>query len=312
MCSALVDASPGIRSSTARAESAALDARFGLWVLSLSSLLMVVGIATVLAPMIPGAMCGTGVLQAMQGNGGRALAFRLLGLGILFAWQALDRLDRRQPDAPLAVTCARTLLLALPLLLLGAVDTARSFLALNASGTVDCCATVYDRFGSFADAVYTAGLPDAGWLGLAGALGLVLAALAAAVLRQGAGPTRAATGWVAALALTWSPAAAVALVNVLAAYHYEVLQHHCPWCLFLPEHRLVGFLLFGLLAAVGFEGVIARVAAGVAAGYPGMRAAAEKRARSACRKLLLYLCLFAAAACLPALVWRVRYGGWLG
>jgi hypothetical protein len=296
----------------ARAESASMRTRFGLWALSLSSLLLVVGITGVLPQTVPGAMCGTGVLQAMDGHGGRALAFRLLGLGTLFVWRVLDRLDRGHPEAPLAVPLARTLLLSIPFLLLAWIDTVGAFRALNTSGAVDCCAAVYDRFGSLEEAVHTAGLPDAAWLGLAAFLGLGLATAAAAALRRKDGPGPAITAWVAALAVLWSPAAVVALVRVLAAYHYEVLQHHCPWCLFLPEHRCVGFLLFGLMAVVLFEGVTSCVAAGIAGRFPCTVRAAQKRARSACRRLIFSLAAFTAAAGLPALVWRLRFGVWMG
>jgi hypothetical protein len=210
------------------------------------------------------------------------------------------------------VPLARTLLLALPFLMLALIDTARSFQAMNASGVVDCCAAVYDRFGSLEAAVHTAGLPDAVWLGLAAFFGLVLAGVAAATLRCRNKPIRTMTVWVAILAVSWPPVAVVALVNVLAAYHYEVLQHHCPWCLFLPEHRYIGFLLFGLLAVVLFEGIMAFVAAGIADRFPGTGKAAEARVLTACRRLLLSLTVFIAAAGLPALLWRMRYGVWLG
>ena len=112
--------------------------------------------------------------------------------------------------------------------------------------------------------------------------------------------------------LPWVAVAGVALVRVLAAYHYEVLDHHCPWCLFLPEHGGAGFLLYGSLLVVALEGPVAWLTACLAHRYPDTADAAGERAVSACRRVLTATAVFALGAGLPALLWRLRHGVWMG
>ena len=107
------------------------------------------------------------------------------------------------------------------------------------------------------------------------------------------------------------PMAAVGLVRVFSAYHYGVLHHHCPWCLFLAEHWLVGYPLFGALLVVLFDGVGVFLAARVAVREPILHAAGLARVRQGALRLLLAVLVFAVLAGGPALVWRLRYGVWM-
>ena len=59
-----------------RAETARLSAKFSLVVFILSTALLIIGITNVLPAIVPGAMCGTGVLQATDGMGTQALIYR--------------------------------------------------------------------------------------------------------------------------------------------------------------------------------------------------------------------------------------------
>ena len=60
-----------------RTETARLSAKFSLAVFILSSILLIIGITNVLPAIVPGAMCGTGVLQATDrlGRPGTHLSF---------------------------------------------------------------------------------------------------------------------------------------------------------------------------------------------------------------------------------------------
>ena len=66
-----------------RTETARLSAKFSLAVFIFSSILLIIGITNVLPAIVPGAMCGTGVLQATTGLGGRALIYRFLAFLIM-------------------------------------------------------------------------------------------------------------------------------------------------------------------------------------------------------------------------------------
>ncbi len=237
-----------------RAETAEMAARCGFWVLLAASLVLVVGITNVLPELVPGAMCGTGVLQATAGSGARALGFRFGALVLLCGWRMLETVNRRQPQRTLTVPAARLLLLTLPLALLAAGDTLQALAGLDVHQPVDCCAVVYDQFRPPELAGRAAGLPDGLWLALFGGGACLLGVLAVSLARA-ADPVRGRwPGALAGASLLWAGAAAMALVRVLAAYTYQVLHHYCPWCLFLPEHRFVGFPLFGALLLAALEG----------------------------------------------------------
>jgi hypothetical protein len=295
-----------------RSEVASMLGRFAWWLAAAGSLLLVAAIAGVLPDLVPGAMCGTGVVNASDGAATRALVTRGLALAGLSTWHLLDRLDRSAPEAPLRPTVARVMLLATPLLVLALRDTWALFASLDPYRVVSCCAVVYD-----------AAAPDGGLLGLdglslgslgfasAGALLLVVAGLALRRRPSLAGVGALARG-LALVTLLWVPLTTLVLVRILAPYHYEVLHHHCPWCLFLGEHGMVGYPLFAALLVVALEVPAAALAGAVARSRPDVAAAATARVRQAGLRLVVAVVVFAALAGGPALLWRLRFGVWMG
>jgi hypothetical protein len=293
------------------AEGAALQVRFAFWFFALATLLLIIAIANALPSLVPGAMCGTGVLQAADGRGGRALFFRLLGLAVLYIWRTAQELNRTHPQSPLAVLQSRLLLLALPAVFLGSFDTVRAVGSLSSHGPVSCCAVIYDQVRAVTEPGRTGGIADAAWIrgvAVAGLLLLTTAVWNAVRVR----PSLPAARFLALAALAWIPVGAVALVRVLSAYHYGVLNHHCPWCLFLPEHYGAGYPLFGALAVAALEGPAAWAAAAIAGRYPSMTEAGAVRVRRSGRRIVFAVLLFFLLSVGPALLWRLRFGVWMG
>ena len=295
-----------------RAESASVQGRWAFGIFVLGSLTYVVAVAEVLPAIVPGAMCGTGVVQATNGLADRALGLRLLALLLLGAWRLHDGLDRADPTSPLVPTTARLMLLAVPVAVVAALDTFGSMASLDAQTPVDCCSVVFDQVRSVAEATTTAGLSDTTLTNTTIVLGTLLAALAVWIVATPGRSLRLATAILGLTALVGVPVAAVALVRVFSAYHYGVLHHHCPWCLLLPEHRLVGFPLFGALLIVLLDGVGAHLAARIAGTEPTLADAGPRRARTAARRVLLAVLVFSALTGGPALLWHLRYGVGIG
>lgn len=293
------------------AEGAALHARIAFGFFAVSTVVLIAAMANALPPIVPGAMCGTGVLQATDGRGGRALLFRLLGLVALYLWRTTEDLNRAQPESPLAVSQARALLLAPPAVFLGVMDTVRAAGALSSHGPVSCCAVIYDQVRSVTGTGRTAGIPDGVWVWGFVATGLLLLGAAgwAAAARR---PSRTSARLLAVAAILWAPVAAIALVRALAAYHYGVLHHHCPWCLFLVDHHGVGYPLFGALAIIVLEGPAAWVAAGIGWRHPAIAESAALRVRRSGRRIVIAVLLFFLLSTGPALLWRARFGVWMG
>jgi hypothetical protein len=219
------------------AEAAVVMARWALWITLLSIMLMILGVTNVFPALIPGAMCGTGVMQAMGPAGTGFLILNAILLGILLFWNTVEKLDRRRPDYPLARLGARLLLLALPVAVLAFVQSVSAAFGVDTHRPVDCCAVVYDQYRTLSEAQSISGLSDGFWLSAWGGLSILLLILGLLVRRPATAPSMKWNGLLAATAALWVPVAAITLTDILSAYHYGVLQHRCPWCLFLPQHR---------------------------------------------------------------------------
>ena len=290
------------------AEAGVLIARMAGAALALSTLLLIVGISVVLPDAVPGAMCGTGVLQAAAPLGGRAIFFRLLALLGLSLWSLLEHLNRSKPEAVLAETAARVLAAVSPLVLLAVWDSARAMWGIDFGQPVDCCATVYDPV--FAASAGKGVLSDRFWVLSFSASTVFLGA--AALGARSSHRIRRRWSWpLAVLTLFWVTAAAGVLVNVFSAYIFGVLAHDCPWCLFLPEHRMVGFLQFGALAMAAREGIPAPALSLAAIAHPRLACPAAERIRTAAGRILLSMSVFLVFSAGPALLWRLRHGVWI-
>jgi hypothetical protein len=182
----------------------------------------------------------------------------------------------------------------------------RALLALETQQPVDCCAAVYDPILAAETAGFMDRIDERWWL--AGWLcgGLAVSGLGLAGWLRGRGAR-----FLPLAALLWVPLAAGALVRSLAAYHYGVLQHHCPWCLFLADYRSVGYPLALALAVVAGEGLAIAVVGRHASRRPALAAAAARRVRLASLRAALAAGAFLALSGGPALWWRLRYGTWL-
>jgi hypothetical protein len=293
------------------AESAALSAKFALAAFGVATLVLIVAITNVLQAVIPGAMCGTGVLQATGGFGGPALFLRLIVCGIMYIWRVLEKLNFKQPDSPLTPGNARLLLLALPFYALAVSTTLQAIFHIDTQQPVDCCAIVYDQFRDLADANRTAGFANTLWLWIFWVLSSLLILSGWQARRSGSTGRVKFTGLLALLALIWVPTAALVLVNVFAAYYYQVPHHHCPWCLFLPDHQFVGLPLFATLTVVLLEGPAAFIAARLAVKYPQFIETAALRSRIAILRLLLAAIAFIGMVALPAIWWRLQFAVWI-
>lgn len=292
-----------------RAETAAIQVCFGQAVFVLAGVLLILGVCVVLPAVVAGAMCGTGVLQATDGLGGRALVLRFLTVGILVIWRVLDRFNRTQPLAPLTATNARVVLVALPFLWLSVSATFKALAQLQGHPPVACCAVVYEQMPALSR------LPAVSDKLLVWLFGIATTALSACGLcswRNRCLPRQIVVALLPLLTGVWAVLAVPALIRVFSVYHYQVLNHRCPWCLFLPEHGFIGFLLFGAIALAVLEASIAWVSDRVAQRYPDLAPSAMRRHRTACLRVVTATLTFAASAAIPPLLWRLRFGVWMG
>lgn len=282
---------------------------FGLQVAALAAL--VVGISNGWVVHVPGAMCGTGVLQALGPAGRQTLLLRLLTLLLLYGWQVVVAMDDQQPETPLACTHGRLLLLAAPLLLLSTWRFGQAMGAVLVQGPVSCCAVLYALAVSADRGSLVAMIAPGTWA--AACFGGALLEGAWGVFqwrRPGRGGPLAA-GVAGGATLLWVGAAIMAVKTTTAPYLLEVLFHPCPWCLFLWEQGGAGFALFGLLAFIAAESAAILTAAVVARRHPPVAAPALARMGRSGGRLGLAVLLFVLLAAAPILLWRLRFGGWI-
>lgn len=294
----------------AAAETASIMGRAAFWLLLFAVILLVFGIANVFHEDIPGAMCGTGVCQATAGGCTRLLLFSGISLVAMRLWYEMDKLNRLQADNPLTKYNGRLFLVVPPLAVLTLLQTYDTFGGIRPQRAVDCCAVVYDQFPTLLQAKSIAGIADAWWMAVFIFLSILLLGLSVfmnpATVKNPR--LRFALGFIC---LLWLPVAALTLVNILSAYHYEVLHHHCPWCLFLPEHRLVGYPLYGALGLIGMEGLTILILPQMVSENPAAYGHALDRCLQAGRRLTMAGAFFMIFALAPAIAWRLSFGVWL-
>jgi len=293
-----------------RSETAALAVAWAFGLHLFATMTLIYAMTNILPGMVPGAMCGTGVLQAMDSGGPRMVIYRLVGLAILWVWRRVENVNQSLPEAPLVPVTARMVLLTLPVLGLALHASWQAALALDFQQPVDCCAVVYDQFQTLREARQTLGVKDTVWLMAFGVMTVTIIAAAWATWKMSS--RRGAHLLLASLAMVWLPIAAITLTRVFAAYHYGVLHHHCPWCLFLPEHHLIGFPIWTAWMLVAMEALSALVLTTLTVRQPPpVRHKACDQVAKAARNTLLAALLFALLGAGPAVWWRLHFGMWL-
>ncbi len=289
------------------AERLTLMTRLGILFIATSTLLFIAAVAAILPEIVPGAMCGTGVLRNMGLAGNRVFYSRGVLFALLLIWRLLSRLDESTPVSRLTPTLTRLLILAAPAAVIAAVHLVQALHAIDIHTPVDCCATVYE-----AAAVAMSPVRSISATGLVWGTALLGIPLGAAAVALSLNPSRRRlTAATALLSVLFVPVAATALRFTFASYHYGVLAHYCPWCLFLPTHRLAGWPIYLSLFILLAEGPAVFITAAAAGRHPCLTAAATLRVKRGAVRLLLALILFSILTFGVALIWRLRFGVWM-
>jgi hypothetical protein len=290
------------------AETAALLGHWSLGCLTAAATMGLFGVAVIWHRSVPGAMCGTGVLQAMGEGGRRAMLFWAASLIILYGWRVLDRLDSHHPQGLLIPAGARLMITAAPFLTLALFYSWQALMRIDTAPPVSCCAAVYDQvLNAASDRTFKKWLTtSASWFSIMGGIALPAAAILTPRFRN-----RGAGALIIALAVTWAAGSTIAVKQVWSAYYYQVLSHPCPWCLFLPDYHGAGYLIFGCLAVAVMESTALSIAHRTRDRHPVLAGAAERRCRQAAWRILASVVAFMLLTVGPAIAWRLRTGFWI-
>ena len=216
-----------------------------------SFVLLIVGISRVFPAHINGALCGTGVLEAMGSGTTQMLFLGFLSLLFLQSWLVLDLQGRRTRPALSPINAAKGVLLSLPLVILAVFYRAKALYLIDKSEEVNCCA-IYSQVITLSGAG-SAQTTFILWLSVLLALSLLLVILATLLCRATRHPK--INRLLLATTLIWCGVAFWSIPPILTFHHLGELDHHCPWCLFLPENSSIGFPLYLSLLGAGLAGV---------------------------------------------------------
>ena len=291
-----------------RAETASLLSRWALACLAVATLIGLTGVTLVWRRVVPGAMCGTGVLQAMGVHGSRAMIFWGITLTTLYVWLVLDGLNRRHPMGPLMQSAGRVLITAAPFLTLALFYSWQALMRVDTVPPVSCCAAVYDQvWQDPSDLTINHHVTTLSvWGSLLGTAALL--GMAAVRIRW---PDRGPAAGLVAVILLWIPVTTIAVKQVWSAYYYQVLSHPCPWCLFLADYGCVGFATFGLMILVVWEGAALWLADRIRIRQPLLIQPAASRIRRSAWWMTVALIGFTLLTIIPAILWRLQTGTWL-
>lgn len=207
-----------------------------------------------LHPLLVGAMCATGALNANP-VGWAALSSKLVLLLAAGLWIGVNRLDQQAEDYPLVRLKYRWLFWLAPLVAADAVLQGAYFLGIEPAIITSCCGSLFSGGGAGLASTLAAFPPGPSLAVFYG--GCALYALAgAACLRSSAGGWRYLLGVLAGAMLLVSLAS---VVSVFSLYFYESPIHHCPFDLLQGGYGYVGYPLYAALAVWALFGLLPAV-----------------------------------------------------
>lgn len=206
------------------------------FVMTLKMLLLPYFIYTIdsLSDLIPGAMCGAGVIKANK-YGNPLLAIKIVILFLSGLWLSLNAIDLKAKNYPY-IKLKSWLFLVIFLLL--SVEFALDFLYfthIETTNPVSCCSVIFGQNGG------ANGLP----LGLDIPKLLVLFYLLFALT-----VLTILTGFTAVSivsSMLFLIVSYYAVVYFFGTYIYELPTHKCPFCMLQDHYYYVGYLLWGSL-----------------------------------------------------------------
>jgi len=194
--------------------------------------------------ILPGAMCGAGVVNASS-VATPLLFLKLLNIYLFAYWILLDKEDMSDETQPYMKRKFLLYLLFYMLLMVEIFLEFKMFLNIDIKNVVDCCGAIFSR----SDGSYMAQL-----LGLSSSFYITLfygnffLILLSYMLNS--------RYFFALLNLIFIVVALLTLVAFFGTYIYELPTHHCPFCLLQSDYNYIGYALYSLLFLGTFNGVV--------------------------------------------------------
>ena len=187
-----------------------------------------------LSDLIPGAMCGAGVIKA-NGYGNPLLALKIIILFLSGLWLSMNSIDLKAKSYPYLKLKSWFFILIFFLLSTEFLLDILYFTHIETTNPVSCCSVIFGQTGG------ANGLP----LGLDIPKLLILFYLLFILVVLTTVSELAITSIVASI--LFGIISYYSIVYFFGTYIYELPTHLCPFCMLQDHYYYVGYLLWGLL-----------------------------------------------------------------
>ena len=187
-----------------------------------------------LSVLIPGAMCGAGVIKANE-YGNPLLSLKIIILFLSALWLSLNSIDLKAKNYPYVKLKSWFFLIIFALLSVEFVLDILYFTNIETTNPVSCCSVIFGQTGG------ANGLP----FGLDITKLLILFYLIFTLIIL---TTLAKMAIMSILSsILFAIIAYYSVVNFFGTYIYELPTHLCPFCMLQDHYYYVGYLIWGLL-----------------------------------------------------------------
>jgi len=197
-----------------------------------------------ISTVLPGAMCGAGVVNATQ-YGTPLLMLKILNLYLFGYWIVLNNEDMKSEDRKYLKLKFFIFSFAYILLLIEIVLQMSMFFSIDVNSVVDCCGSIY----STTNGTYMADIIGAKPFYLLTLFyGVYLFIIAAYITKN--------RYFYSISNLLFMIIALISLIGFFGTYIYELPTHHCPFCMLQKDYHYVGYFLYTFLFVGTFYGVV--------------------------------------------------------
>ena len=222
-----------------------------------------------LSDLIPGAMCGAGVVKANE-YGNPLLALKIIILFLSALWLSMNSIDLKEKNYPYLKLKSWFFVLIFFLLSTEYLLDILYFTHIETTNPVSCCSVIFGQTGGANGLPFGLDIPKL----------LILFYLLFALVILTTVSELAVMSIIASL--LFGVIAYYAVVYFFGTYIYELPTHLCPFCMLQDHYFYVGYLLWGLLLLGLFLSIDAAI----------MQSFFKQPAKSLKRISLLLLSLF--------------------
>ncbi len=187
-----------------------------------------------LSNLIPGAMCGAGVVKANE-YGNPLLSLKIIILFLSGLWLSMNSIDLKEKNYPYLKLKSWFFILIFILLSSEFVLDLLYFTHIETTNPVSCCSVIFGQTGGANGLPFGLDIPKL----------LILFYLLFALVILTTLSDLAVMSIIASL--LFGVIAYYAVVYFFGTYIYELPTHLCPFCMLQDHYYYVGYLLWGLL-----------------------------------------------------------------